>query len=77
MSTDLSAVVKGCTNKHTRKILLAALKSGCRFKKIKSGIVLYGEGNGKMITVHFTTSDHRGGKNLLAEMRKANIKGIE
>lgn len=66
---------RACTNKEVRALLMAALRAGNRYKRTKRGVTLYGQG-GLTVGIHFTSSDARAHKNLLSEMRKANIKGI-
>lgn len=60
--------LRGITNRDTRKIVAAAIKAKIRYRMTKSGIVFYGE-NGKTAGMHFTSSDHRAYRNLVADLR--------
>lgn len=68
---DLKTIRRGCTNKQVKALLIGVLKDGARYKLTKSGIILFGP-TGSAAT-HFTVSDHRGVKNLRAQLRRAGL----
>lgn len=70
---DLNTIRRGCTNKAIRALILAALKTGARYRMTKNGIIIYTE-TGLTVGTHFTVSDHRGAKNLQAQMRRAGFE---
>lgn len=60
--------LRGITSRDMRKVIVAAIKDDVRYRMTKSGIVFYGE-NGVTAGAHFTSSDHRAYKNLVADLR--------
>jgi hypothetical protein len=60
--------LRGISNRDMRRIIAAAIKSDLRYRMTKSGIMFYGE-NGATAGAHFTSSDHRAYRNLLADLR--------
>lgn len=66
-SSDVKRL-RGVSNRDMRRIIVAAIKSEVRYRMTKSGIVFYGE-NGNTAGAHFTSSDHRAYKNLVADLR--------
>lgn len=71
-SKDLRIVQRGCTNRDVRKVILSALKSGVRYRMTRSGVMIYGPTG--FASAHFTVSDRRGYKNLIAGLRQAGIQ---
>lgn len=65
------ATVRKRASGQTRTVLLEALATGAHARLTSKGIMLYGP-NGTVST-HFTGSDHRGAKNLTADLRRAGI----
>lgn len=69
VNQETAAVLRACTNKDVKKILRLALKSDLRRKRIKNGLVFYGE-NGEFVIVHLTVGRGRGASNLAADFRR-------
>ena len=70
--TLIKAVRRGCTDRATRDVLLAALNAGTRGKLTRQGIMLYGPQGA--YAAHFSVSDHRAAKNLATGLRRAGIE---
>jgi hypothetical protein len=64
---------RACTNLEVRKALLAAMKTGVRYRMTKAGVIFYGD-NGLCATAHFTISDRRGSKNLWSQLEKIGVR---
>jgi hypothetical protein len=65
--------LRGISNPETRKLVKTAMNSGLRYRMTKSGIVFYGD-NGQTAGMHFTSSDHRAYKNLVADLRNVGYQ---
>jgi hypothetical protein len=53
-----------------RRLLTAAINSGLRHRTTKAGLMFYAHNGADTVTVHFTSSDNRAYKNVLAQFRK-------
>lgn len=69
--SDLRRIRK-CPDPIIRKALVKALKQGLRYRMLMNGIMLYGE-NGISVTVHFTPSDGRAARNVVARLRSVGV----
>lgn len=48
------------------------IKSGVRYRKTKSGLIFYGK-DGKAVSIHFSSSDHRAHQNMVKGFKQAGI----
>lgn len=69
---DLRRIRKGCTNTEMRKLILAAIRGGARYKMTKHGVMFFGE-NGAGASTHFTCSDHRAVANFRTSLRNMGV----
>ncbi len=54
-----------------RKLLLAAVGTGARYRMTKSGVMFFGPHGGA--STHLTCSDHRAVDNFSADLRRIGI----
>lgn len=71
-SKDLRRIRRGCTNREMRKLILAAISSGARYKMTRSGVMFLGH-HGGGITCHLTCSDHRAVENFRKSLKTIGI----
>lgn len=71
-SKDLRRIKRGCTNREMRALILAAIKTGARYRMTKSGVMFYGR-HGSGISTHFTCSDHRAVDNFRKNLKQVGI----
>jgi hypothetical protein len=72
MNDDMRRYVRrGCTDRATRDVLLAALDQGARMKATKAGVMVHGP-NGST-SAHFSVSDKRAALNLRAQLRRSGV----
>lgn len=70
-SKDVRRIRRGCTDKTMRKLLLAVIGSGYRYRMTKSGVMFYGPDGSA--TTHFTCSDHRAVDNFRTALKSIGI----
>jgi hypothetical protein len=70
-------LVRGCTNREMRKVVLAALAAGLRYRTTKAGLIFYAENGVDTVAIHMTCSDHRASKNAIASFRKIGFDPLE
>lgn len=73
LDKDLRTIRRACSNREVKSILVRAIKSGTRYKMTRKGVMLYGD-HGGAVVVHMTVSEHRGSKNLIADLRRIGIR---
>jgi hypothetical protein len=71
-NSGLSNIRRRCSNKEMRKLLMAALATGVRYKTTKNGIIIYAE-DGQIAGTHFTCSDNRAVKNFRRDLARIGI----
>lgn len=62
------------TPKAMRKLVKELEKSGWRVEEMKSGYKFFSPDGEKIVTMHKTCSDHRAGRNILAELRQGGFE---
>lgn len=62
--------MRGITNPDIRRVIVAAMKAGIRHRFTKSGVLFCGENGVDCVSIHYTSSDHRAYKNMVAQFRK-------
>lgn len=72
-SRDLDRIRRTCTCRETRRVLVAVLKTGARYRITRKGVTIYGDA-GMMATTHFTNSDHRAAKNFTLQLRRIGVQ---
>ena len=69
--------LRRCTNREVRKIIAAAIDSGLRYRKTKSGLMFFAHKGEGRVTIHFTDSDHRARKNMIANFRAIGFDPLQ
>ena len=69
--------MRGITNPDMRRAIVAAMKAGVRYRMTKSGVLFYGENGTDCVPIHYTSSDHRAYKNMLAQFRKIGFDPLQ
>lgn len=69
--------LRRCADRETRKIIAAAIDAGLRYRKTKSGLMFFAHHGEGRVTVHYTDSDHRARKNMIAQFRAIGFDPLE
>lgn len=69
--------LRRCSDRETRKIIAAAIDAGLRYRKTKSGLMFFAHKGEGRVTIHFTDSDHRARKNMIANFRAIGFDPLE
>lgn len=69
--------LRRCADRETRKVIAAAIDAGLRYRKTKSGLMFFEHNGEGRVTIHFTDSDHRARKNMIAQFRKIGFDPLQ
>lgn len=69
--------MRGITNLDMRRAIVAAMKAGIPYRMTKSGVLFYGSNGVDCVPVHYTASDHRAYRNMLAQFRKIGFDPLD
>lgn len=72
MANTLASISRAFSSKETARLVKKVIKSGVRYRKTKSGLIFYGK-DGKAVSIHFSSSDHRAHQNMVKGFKQAGI----